>query len=253
VVTIRHERNRGVGGAIKTGYRRALEDGIEVVAVMNGDGQMDPDVLDRIVDPVVDGEADYAKGDRLRRAEDRRAMSGWRLFGNALLTLLTRFASGYWRMSDPQNGYTAISREALATLDLDELHDRYGFCNDVLIRLSARGLRVADVPMKAVYGDEDSHIRYPSFVPTLSLLLLTGFLRRLWRAYVDDGIHPVAALYPAGVLGFLGGALVLALAAGGFAGEGANVGLPVLVVGGVALALSAGLDARRNSDLEAHR
>ena len=147
VVPIRHEENTGVGGAIKTGYRRAYADGMDAVAVMNGDGQMDPGILDRILDPVVSGRADYAKGNRLTRGTDRRGMPPLRLFGNLVLSLLTKIASGYWRMLDPQNGYTAISRRALETLEIDELYDQYGFANHVLIRCHAAGLRVADVPM----------------------------------------------------------------------------------------------------------
>lgn len=205
VVAIRHEDNQGVGAAIKTGYRRALDDGIDVVAVMNGDGQMDPAILDRIVDPVVSGTTDYAKGNRLSEPADRHTMSSWRLFGNFLLTGLTRIASGYWGMTDPQNGYTAISREALETIDVDALHDQYGFCNDVLVRLNAADLRVADIPMEAVYGDEDSHIRYSSFVPGLSWLLFRDFCWRLHHSY--GPAHSVPALYLLGVVAAVAGSL----------------------------------------------
>ena len=141
---------------------------MDVAAVMNGDGQMDPDILDRIVDPIVSGRADYAKGNRLASPEHRRGMPAFRTFGNFALSYLTKVASGYWRLLDPQNGYTAISRHALETLELDELYDRYGFVNHMLIRCNAAGLRVADVPMNARYGDERSHIRLSSFVPDVS-------------------------------------------------------------------------------------
>ena len=183
VVPVRHRVNRGRGGAIKTGYQLALVEGIDVVAVMDGDGQMDPDVLDRIIDPVVAGDADYAKGNRLVDADHWAAMSRWRLFGNAVLTLLTKVASGYWRMRDPQNGYTAVSAETLADVGVDHLYEDYGFLNDVLVRLRAHGKRVVDVPMTAVYEDEESGIQYRSFVPKLSALLLWGFLWRLWATY----------------------------------------------------------------------
>jgi glycosyltransferase involved in cell wall biosynthesis len=163
LVPIRHEENKGRGGAVKTGYAEALKDDMDVVAVMDGDGQMDPAYLDRIVDPVVDGIADYAKGNRLDKPEDREQISNWRLFGNALLTLLTRVASGYWGMTDPQNGYTAISAEALGLLELEELYDDYGFLNDVLVRLNVQGARIVDIPVRALYGDEGSGIRYKSF------------------------------------------------------------------------------------------
>ncbi len=203
VVPIRHDRNRGVGAAIVTGYERAFADGMDVVAVMAGDGQMDPEHLDRLLDPIVEGRAGYAKGNRLGGRTDLREMSGWRLFGNALLTGLTRVASGYWGMADPQNGYTAISRETLEDLALDDLYEGYGFTNDVLVALNARGVQVADVAMPARYGDEESGIVYRSFVPGLSRLLLRAFARRLRRRY--SARHPIVTLVAAGALGLAAG------------------------------------------------
>jgi glycosyltransferase involved in cell wall biosynthesis len=207
VVPIRHERNRGVGGAIVTGYRRARAEGIDVTAVMAGDGQMDPDRLARLIDPIVDGSADYAKGSRLLARDHSAAMSSWRLFGNRLLTVLTKVASGYWRTTDPQNGYTAISHRALSTLELSALYEDYGFLNDLLIRLNAHGMRVADVAMPAVYGDERSTITYSQFVLGLSAVLLRGFLWRLKTRYVVRGFHPLVVLYALGALGVGGGSL----------------------------------------------
>jgi glycosyltransferase involved in cell wall biosynthesis len=201
VVTIRHETNRGVGAAIKSGYRRVRREGFDVAAVMNGDGQMDPAILDRILDPVAGDQADYAKGNRLLDGTHFGEMSTVRLIGNFLLTYLTKIASGYWKTMDPQNGYTAISSRALAALDLDELYDGYGFCNDILIHLNARGMRVADVSMEAVYGEESSSIRYRSFVPRVSTLLFTGFLWRLRERYLLYDFHPLVALYAVGAFG----------------------------------------------------
>ena len=205
VVPIRHEENRGVGAAIKTGYRRAYEDGIDVVAVMAGDGQMDPDLLPAMLDPVVSGRADYAKGNRLLSGDYTEGMSGWRLFGNSLLTLLTKVSSGYWKMMDPQNGYTAISRRALDRIDLDAVFDDYGFANAMLVHCNVADLRVADVPTPAVYGDEESHNEYSTFVPQLSALLARGFGWRLQRKYLLRDFHPLAFLYGLGVLGTVGG------------------------------------------------
>lgn len=202
IVPIQHAVNRGVGGAIKTGYERALEDGMDVTAVMAGDAQMDPDQLDRLLDPVVEGRAAYAKGNRLAGADHRSEMSTWRLFGNVLLTLLTKIASGYWEMMDPQNGYTAISREALEAVDLEGLYEAYGFANDLLVELNTAGYRIADVPMPAVYGDERSHIEYRTFVPRLSKLLLEGFCSRLGRRYVVREFHPLVLCYGLGVVGW---------------------------------------------------
>ena len=205
VVPLRHEENRGVGATIKTGYRQAYDDGIDVVAVMAGDDQMDPDLLDAILDPVVSGRADYAKGNRLLSEDYTEGMSGWRLFGNSLLTLLTKISSGYWKMMDPQNGYTAISRRALDRIDLDAVFDDYGFANAMLVHCNVADLRVADVPTPARYGHEESHIRYSTFVPQLSALLARGFGWRLQRKYLLRDFHPLAFLYGLGVLGTLGG------------------------------------------------
>ena len=207
-VPIRHDENQGVGGAIKTGYSQALADGMEVLAVMNGDGQMDPDQLHRLVHPVAVGDADYAKGDRLSHPGYREGMSAWRSFGNHLLTTLTRIGSGYWRMHDPQNGYTAASREALESIDYESTYDRYGFCNDLLVRFNIEGVTLVDVPMPAVYGDETSHIRYSQFAPGLSLLLLKSFLRRIAVSLVapgDERGRLAAPLYILGALLSVGG------------------------------------------------
>lgn len=179
VVPERHARNRGAGGAVLTGFRQALADGVDVVATLDGDGQMNPAYLPSLLDPVVDGRVVYAKGNRLASREHVGEMSAWRLFGNLLLTALTRVASGYWRVRDPQNGFTAISTEVLAGIDLDRLYERYGFRNDLLVHLSVTGHRIADVAHPARYGDEISGIRYGSFVPNLSWLLLRRFLWRL--------------------------------------------------------------------------
>ena len=234
VVPIRHAENIGVGGAIKTGYRRAYADGMDAVAVMHGDGRMDPTILDRILDPVVSGRADYAKGNRLTTT-DRRGMSGVRLFGNLTLSLLTKVASGYWQMLDPQNGYTAISRQALDRLEIDRLHDQSGFVNDVLIRCNAAGLRVTDVPMRARYGDERSRVRLSTFVPSVSRLLLSGLLWRLRTRYVVFDFHPLVALFPLALFGLVAGVVGAgAVALGiGTAGDSALARTLVLAVVGI--------------------
>ena len=205
---IRHAENRGAGGAVKTGYLAALDDGVDVVATIDGDGQMDAALLPRIVDPVVEGRAGYAKGDRLADASLVREMPPFRLFGNLLLTGLTRIATGYWRLSDPQNGYTAISREALLASDVESLWEYYGYMNQLLARLNAAGVEVADVPMESAYGDEESAIDYVEYIRKVSWLLLVSYLARLRRTYVDDaGAGRLAAV--TGVTG-----LVLTILAG---------------------------------------
>ena len=201
VVPIQHDRNRGVGGAITTGYRRALRDDVDVAAVMAGDGQMDPNQLERLLDPIVEGRAEYAKGNRLLGREHASGMSPFRLIGNVTLSILTKISSGYWAMLDPQNGYTAISRDALEAIDLDGLYTDYGFSNDLLAALNTRKVTIADVAMPAVYGDERSHIDYRTFVPNLSWLLFRRFLRRLGVRYLYRDFHPLAVMYAVGILG----------------------------------------------------
>lgn len=199
IVPIHLETNQGVGAAIVTGYQRALEDGMDVVAVMAGDNQMDPDFLPRLLDPIVDGKCDYTMGNRLASLQFRQQMSRWRFFGNALLTLLTKIASGYWQMVDPQNGYTAISARALEQLDLSDIYPRYGYCNDILVKLNIWGFRVVNVPHPARYGLEKSDIRYSTYIVKLSRLLLTDFLERLKTKYVVMSFHPLVFYYLFGI------------------------------------------------------
>ncbi|MEY7850821.1 glycosyltransferase family 2 protein [Natrarchaeobius sp. A-rgal3] len=258
VVPIRHEENRGYGAAVKTGYERAAADEMDVVAVMNGDGQMDPAILDRIVDPVATGEADYAKGNRLLRREDREGMSTFRFAGNAMLTGLSKFASGYWTVGDPQNGYTAISRETIERLDLESITDQYGFLNHILTHLNLEGCRVADVSMSAVYGDEESSIRYVPFVRYVSLLLLRSFLLRLKRRYVLEGFHPAVVFYGAGSSGLAAGALGLLgslkrslRGSDGF--TGALVAVVAFLIGLVSLGIAISMDAEESDSLEVTR
>ena len=253
VVAIRHERNRGVGGAIKTGYERARADALDVVAVMNGDGQMDPDILDRIIEPVVDGRAEFAKGNRLSNPDHREQMPAWRVFGNGLLTFLTKCVSGYWRMNDPQNGYTAISRRALDRIDLDRLYEGYGFCNDLLVHLNVHGMRIEDVAMSARYGDERSHIRYRSFVPTLSWLLARRAVWRYKQKYVLTDFHPLVFL---AVMGVGGGALGMAfvgwsVATAGVGSLEALVSILIVLLAGLFVTLAMVFDRLANESIDA--
>lgn len=185
VVVLRHGENRGAGGAVKTGYLAALAEEVNIVATIDADGQMDPNTLQRFLDPIVEGDADYTKGNRFAREGYWRDMPRFRLFGNVVLTALTRVASGYWNVTDPQNGYTAINRSTLERVDIEQLFEYYGYVNDLLVRLNVAGATVTDVPLPAVYDEEESHIDYGDYIPKVSVMLLRGFLWRLQANYSD--------------------------------------------------------------------
>jgi glycosyltransferase involved in cell wall biosynthesis len=250
-VPVRHQTNAGRGRCVKDGYQMAYEAGFDVVVVMDGDGQMDPGILDSILDPVVSGKADYAKGTRLQHRAHAAGMSRWRLFGNLLLSFLTNLSSGYWGMADSQNGYTVISRGALGTIPVEELYDGYGFLNDILAALNMHGFRIAEVPHPAVYDEEESGIEYTSFVPRLSGLLLANFLRRMNRQYVSDGVHATVVCYAAGIVAFGVGVLngVSGFLTGGVALVASLPTLVVLVAAPLLLLLGVALDIQQNRGL----
>ena len=250
IVPIQHDANRGVGGAIKTGYLAAREEGLDVVAVMGGDGQMDPSILDRIVDPVVTDRADYAKGNRLLRPGDTTPMPTHRVFGNHVLTLLTRIASGYWTVGDPQNGYTAISREMIDAASVTEMYEFYGYCNDLLVKLNVADARVADVPMTAKYDEETSHIQLSSYVPRVSAMLARNFFWRMKAKYLDRGVRSIPGSYLIGTtIAAVGILLIVSALLGGDDGWFLAGGLAVF--GAVLVTLiGAALDRLRNSHLD---
>jgi glycosyltransferase involved in cell wall biosynthesis len=198
---VRHERNAGVGAAIVTGYKRARDQGIDVTAVMAADNQMDPDDLETLVAPVARGEVDYAKANRLFTGQAWQLIPRYRYLGNAVLSLLTKIASGYWHVADSQTGYTAISRQYLELLDLDRIYQRYGFPNDMLVHLNVWNARVRDYPSRPIYNvGERSGIRLRKVVPRISWLLVKGFFWRMREKYVIRDFHPLVFFY---VLGFL--------------------------------------------------
>src|SRR5258708_289454 len=175
VQLIRHEARGGVGRSITTGYKAALEDGMEVVAVMAGDGQMDPKELPMILEPVADGKADYSKGNRLTSGVAWEKTPHVRYLGNAFLSLLTKIASGYWHVADTQSGYTPISAEALRAINLDDLYPSYGYPKDMLVTLNIRNFRVADVHIAPRYGiAERTPMKAGKATPTVSLLTPGG-------------------------------------------------------------------------------
>ena len=201
VLLLRHERNAGVGAAIATGYRQALEEEIDVTCVMAADNQMDPVELQGLVEPVARGEVEYAKANRLVSGEAWKVIPRTRYLGNAVLSLLTKIASGYWHVADSQAGYTALSLEALRRLDLDELYPRYGFPNDMLVHLNVQNARVRDLPSRPIYDvGERSGIKLRRVVPRISWLLFKGFWWRMGQKYVIRDFHPLVFFYVFGVL-----------------------------------------------------
>lgn len=205
---IRHAVNQGVGAAIITGYKKAVEEGMEVVAVMAGDAQMDPTELEQVVGPVVRGEADYVKGNRLFTGEAWQMIPKYRYIGNAFLSLFTKIASGYWHVADSQTGYTAISAETICLLPLNRLYSRYGYPNHLLVMLNIFDRRVKDVPVRPVYNiGEKSGIRLSKVIPRISWLLVKCFLWRMKEKYMIRDFHPLVffylmglALFPAGLI-----------------------------------------------------
>ena len=201
VEVIVHEQNAGVGAAIITGYKRALVERIEVTAVMAGDNQMDPAELEMFCGPVARGELDYAKANRLVSGQAWELIPRNRYLGNAVLSLLTKIASGYWHVADSQAGYAAISLSILEQLDLDRIYQRYGFPNDLLVHLNVWNAKVRDFPSRPIYGvGERSGIRIRKVVPRISWLLVNGFFWRMWEKYVIRDFHPLVFFY---ALGFL--------------------------------------------------
>jgi glycosyltransferase involved in cell wall biosynthesis len=204
VELIAHERNLGVGGAILSGYHRALAERVDVTAVMAADAQMDPEDLETLAAPVARGEVDYAKANRLFTGQAWDVIPRYRYLGNAMLSLLTKIASGYWHVADSQSGYTAISLQYLELLDLDRIYPRYGFPNDLLVHLNVWNARVRDYPSRPIYGvGERSGIRLRKVVPSISWLLVKGFFWRMREKYVIRDFHPLVFFYALGFLATL--------------------------------------------------
>jgi glycosyltransferase involved in cell wall biosynthesis len=201
-------KNQGVGGAILTGHQRALDLGADVVAIMAGDAQMDPGFLPALLDPIADGEAQFTKANRFFGPGSFRGMPRHRIFGNVVLSFLTKAASGYWHLFDPQNGYTAIHRRALERLPFDRIARRYEFENDILIQLNILRVPARDVPIPAVYGEEVSGMKLSKVAPRILRQLWRGFWHRMWWKYVLQSFSPVALMFFSGLAAILLGLVV---------------------------------------------
>ncbi len=191
LIVLRHDVNQGVGGATLTGLRRALDEGVKIAVKMDGDGQMDPAYLPVLLDAVTIQGYDYAKGNRFLHSAELFTMPRHRLLGNFALTFLTKLTSGYWNVFDPQNGYVAIRREALAQLDFTRIAKRYFFENDVLIHLNILGFRVKDVAIPAMYGDERSSMKISRILGSFPVYLFRRYWYRIYQKYVLRDFSPV--------------------------------------------------------------
>ncbi len=202
VIAVKTPHNMGVGGATIFGYKKAIELGSQILVKMDGDGQMAPEYLESLLDALIEQGYDYAKGNRFLAGESLAFMPRHRLYGNIALTFMTKLASGYWNIFDPQNGYTAIKQEALTGLDLNAIHPRFFFENDMLVQLNFLSRRVKDVAIPARYGDEVSDLNPVKIGVTFPLLLLRRFFHRIYQKYVLRDFSPIALFLFLGLLLF---------------------------------------------------
>ena len=196
IILINHLEKGFVGGAIATGYRWCRDHKIDCTAVMAGDGQMDPSELEKICMPVVDDEVDYVKANRLSHRSALFVIPRIRFFGNSVLSLLTKIASGYWRVSDTQTGYTAIGLKALEAIRPHKIYKSYGCPNDILVKLNIAFCTLKEIPSKPVYNvGEVSKMKEMRVVPRISWLLFKSFWKRLYVKYLFRDFHPLFMLY----------------------------------------------------------
>jgi glycosyltransferase involved in cell wall biosynthesis len=207
VLVLKTPHNQGVGGATLLGYQKAMDLGGQIVAKLDGDGQMLAEYLPNLLDAVIDDGYDYAKGNRFLATESLSFMPRHRLLGNVALTFLTKMASGYWNIFDPQNGYTAIKIESLRALDFKKIHKRFFFENDMLVHLNFLDFRVKDIAIPARYGEEESDVNPLKIGFTFPLLLLKSFFRRIYQKYILRDFSPIALFLILGALLFGWGTL----------------------------------------------
>ncbi|OQX75284.1 MAG: glycosyl transferase family 2 [Bacteroidetes bacterium 4484_249] len=229
IILINHTKNGGVGAAIASGYKWCKDNEIDCTAVMAGDGQMDPDELKSICMPVVEEDIDYVKGNRLIHRSAKHIIPKQRFFGNSVLSILTKLASGYWHVSDTQTGYTAISLDGLNAIKLYDIYKRYGMPNDMLVKLNIAFCTLREVEIKPIYNvGEQSKMKVFKIIRPILWLLFKSFFKRLWQKYFFRDFHPLFLLYHFAFL-----LLILAIPFGIkllsriFAGQDAN---PVTVI-----------------------
>ncbi len=207
VVVLYHEKNQGVGAATMSGYRAAIDWGADIIVKLDGDGQMAPELIPRIIRPIVEGDADYTKGNRFHDLEGVRQMPMVRLFGNALLSFMSKLSTGYWNLFDPTNGFTAIHTKVAQELPFEKISKGYFYETDMLFRLNIVSAVVTDIPMRARYGNEKSNLRIGRIIPRFLFGHLRNTLKRILYNYFLRGFSAgslelllALALVPGGIL-----------------------------------------------------
>ena len=200
VKVLRHSKNQGVGGAVITGYNAAIQNGADIIIKVDGDGQMDPNLIPAFIAPILEGEADYTKGNRFFDLESVRAMPKTRLFGNAVLSFLTKLSSGYWDLFDPTNGYTAIHSRVARHLPLPKISKRYFFETDMLFRLNTLRAVVIDIPMSAKYGNEVSSLKISKIVGEFLLKHIRNCGKRIFYNYYLRDLSLASFELPIGLI-----------------------------------------------------
>lgn len=199
ILLIEHAVNQGVGGAIRTGYIWARDNNMDAAVVMAGDNQMHPDDLPDLLQPIMDDKADYTKGNRLITGEAWKKIPRIRYLGNAALSFLTKIASGYWHIADSQSGYTVINKRSLHRIPLEEIYERYGVPNDILVTLNIHSLRVKDVPIQPIYASEVSGLKIHKVIFSISGLMIRLFFKRMLHRYIIRDFHPLVLFYFLGI------------------------------------------------------
>jgi dolichol-phosphate mannosyltransferase len=208
VVVLRNPQNMGVGGAVLTGYRAAIEARAEIIVKIDGDGQMDPRLIQIFIAPILAGEADYTKGNRFFDLEGIRGMPKARLFGNAVLSFMTKLSSGYWNLFDPTNGYTAIHADVARHLPFEKISKRYFFETDILFRLNTLRAVVVDVPMDARYGDEVSNMKISKILGEFLFKHVRNFSKRIFYNYYLRDMSLASLELPLGLILFFFGCVL---------------------------------------------
>lgn len=207
VIVLRNEKNMGVGGAVMHGYRKAYEDGYKIAVKIDGDGQMDPRLLPLFVKPILSGQADYTKGNRFYDLRNLQSMPPARLFGNAVLSFMSKISTGYWNSFDPTNGYTALHLSLLELIPLEKVSKRYFFESDLLFRLNIARACIKDVPMKAVYGAEESHLEIGKILIPFMVGHLKNTVKRFFYTYLLRDFQVASLNFLLGLLLMISGGL----------------------------------------------